>query len=61
MMVVVVMMPAMRMSNGDNHLRTRCGYQRREEQKGKEAKQNLFHTSSDAGAALGVVMKKPIL
>ena len=48
-------------SNGDNHLRTRCGYQRREEQKGKEAKQNLLHTSSDAGAALGVVMKKPIL
>jgi len=54
MMMPVVAVPV-RVSNGDNHLRTRCGYQRREEQKGEEAKQYLLHTSSDAAPRTGVV------
>ncbi len=59
MMMPVVAMLVVTVSNGNNHLRIRCGYQRREEQQGEEAKQNLLHTSSDAPAATGVVAPTP--
>jgi heme exporter protein D len=58
MMMPVVAVLVVTVANGDHHLRARCRYQRREEQQGEEAKQNLFHTSSDAGAAPEVVTEK---
>jgi hypothetical protein len=52
-------MTVVTVADGDHHLRTRRRYQRREEQQGEEAKQNLFHTSSDAPARTGVVAPIP--
>jgi len=58
-MIVVgmVIMPVIRVSNRDHHLRIRRSGERREEQQEKQAQQIFLHTQSDGTQPARVVTK----